>query len=225
MKLIEINILFLLFAFIQIPGYAQSEKEMINSSIIIPLKIGKNPRTHFETIDIEPANLFIQSEPINKHSPHIQLELNMVENNQKHTTYLWYYDDSIEGQKTNYPKAFNNYLFNLKINKEEVELVVEKLDFEKAFFIDIRQNAVIGNLTILFNQCIGEWSEDLDGNQSAAFNTYYISLSEEKEQKTVSFTSLDMSERNELSINWRKYKFLVLSDSEKALKLMVFKKD
>ena len=104
-------------------------------------------------------------------------------------------------------------------------MVVEKLDFEKEFFIDIGQNAVIENITILFDKCIGEWSEDLDGNQIAAFNTYYVLLSEENEQKIISFTSLNKSDSNELSIEWRNYKILVLEDSEKILKLVVFKKD
>lgn len=225
MKIIEKSILILLFVCIQIHGYAQSEKYMIDNSIIIPLKIGNNPSIHFQTLDIEPSNLFIQSKPINKQSPYIQLELNIVENNKEYTTYLWYNDDTIDSPKTNYPKVFNNYIFNLKINKEEVELVVEKLDFEKEFFIDIGQNAVIENITILFDKCIGEWSEDLDGNQIAAFNTYYVLLSEENEQKIISFTSLNKSDSNELSIEWRNYKILVLEDSEKILKLVVFKKD
>ena len=225
MKIFEINILILLFILIQIPGYAQSKKDMINNSIIIPLKIGKNPSIHFETLDIEPANLFIKSKSIMNHATHIQLTLNIVENNKKYTTYLWYNDDSIHSQKINYPKAFNTYSFNLKIHKEEVELFVEKLDFEKAFFIDIGQTAVIGNITILYEQCIGEWSENLDGNQIATFNTYYVSLLEENEQKTISFTSLNKSVIDELSIEWKNYEFLVLEDSEKVLKLMVFKKD
>ena len=225
MKIIEIRVLLLFFVFIQVSGYAQSEKDMINNSIIIPLKIGGNPITHFGALDIEPANLSIQSKPIKKHSPDIQLALNIVENNKKHTTYLWYSGEAIDSKKTNYPKAFNNYIFSLKINKEAVELIVEKLEFEKAFFIDIGQTAVIGNVTILFDACLGEWSEDLEGNQIAAFNTYYVSLFEGNEQKTISFTSLNESVRNELSIEWNNYKFLVLEDSEKVLKLMVLKKD
>ncbi|MBD0779231.1 hypothetical protein HPE56_15630 [Maribacter sp. ANRC-HE7] len=225
MKPIKINILILLFALIQMPGHAQSEKDMINTSIIIPLKIGKNPSTHFESLDIEPANLIIQSKPIKEHSPHIQLALNIVGKNKEYTTYLWYYDEAMDNQRTNYPKAFDNYAFSLNINKEEVDLVVEKLDFKKAFFIDIGQTAVIGDITILFEQCIGEWSEDPDGNQVAAFNTYYVSLMEKNEQKTISFTSLNKSVRNELSIEWKNYTFLVLDDSEKELKLMVCRKD
>ena len=226
MKIIKINILISLLIVFQIPVYAQSEKDMINDSIIIPLKIGKNPNTHFETLDIEPVNLIIQSKPLNKNSSHIQLELKIIKNKKKYTTYLWYNNDSIDNPKKNYPKAFNNYAFKLKINKEEeeVELVVEKLSFEKVFFIDIGQTAVIENITILFEQCIGEWSEDLNGNQVAAFNTYYVSLTEENEKESISFTSLNKTVRNKLSIEWKNYIFLVLEDSEKVLKLIVFKK-
>jgi hypothetical protein len=224
MKIIEINILISLLIVFQIPVYAQSEKDMINDSIIIPLKIGKNPNTHFETLDIEPVNLIIQSKPLNKNSTHIQLELKIIKNKKNYTTYLWYNNESIDNPKKNYPKAFNNYAFKLKINKEEVELVVEKLSFEKAFFIDIGQTAVIENITILFEQCIGEWSEDLNGNQVAAFNTYYVSLTEENEKESISFTSLNKTVRNELSIEWKNYNFLVLEDSEKVLKLIVLKK-
>lgn len=227
MKTIEINIWILLYVLIQIPGYAQSDKDMINNSMTIPLKIGENLSTHFETLDIEPTNLVVQSKPIHNQSPHIQLELNLVENNKKHTTYLWHYYDSINGPKTNYPKAFNNYVFNLKINKEaeEFELIVEKLNFENPFFIDLGQTAIIENISILFEQSVGEWSEDINGNQTAAFNTYYVSLTEENEQKTILFASLNMSDGKEQSIAWKNYEFLLLEDSEKALKLIVLKKD
>ena len=113
----------------------------------------------------------------------------------------------------------------MNINKEKVELVIEKLELEKAFYIDLGQTAVIGNFTILFEQCVGEWSEDIEGNQEAAFNTYYLSLSEENEQKTISFISPSMSNKNELWLEWKNYKILVLEDSEKTLKLLVFKED
>jgi|GEM_PF-4681858 len=226
MKIFEINILLmLLLVFIEVPGYAQSDKNMINNSIIIPLKIGKNPSTQFETLSIEPANLFIQSKPINKHSPHIQLALDIVENNRRYSTFLWYYDEFNGSQKINYPKAYQNYSFNLKINKEEIELVVKKLDFGKAMFIDLGQTAVIGNLRILFEDYFGESSVDINGNQTDAFNTYTISLSEENEQKTMSFMSLNKQVGEELSIEWKDYKVLILEDSEKALKLMVIKID
>jgi len=225
MKIFEFNIFILLLIFNQYPGYAQSEKNMINNSITIPLKKGTNPSIQFETLVIEPANLFIQSKPLNKDSPHIQLELNVIKNNTKYTSFLWCYDASSDNQKTNYPKAFQNYSFDLKINKEEVELVVEKLDFEKTIFLDLGQTAVIGNLAISFEDYIGEWSVDINGNYIDAFNTYNISLSEENEQKTISFMSLNKHIGKELSIEWKNYKILILEDSEEALKLLVLKND
>jgi len=225
MKIFEFNLLILLLIFNQFPGYAQSEKNMINNSITIPLKKGVNPSIQLEKLVIEPANLFIQSTPINKDSPHIQLELNLIKNNTKYTTFLWCYDTLSGNQKTNYPKAYQNYSFDLKINKEEVALVVEKLDFGKTMFLDLKQTAVIGNLTILFEDYTGEWSVDINGNQTDAFNTYNISLTEENEQKTISFMSLNKYAGKELSIEWKNYKILVLKDSEKSLKLLVFKND
>ncbi len=225
MKIFEINIFILLIVLIQFPGYAQSEKNMTNNSIRIPLKTGKNPSTQFEALVIEPVNLFMQSKPIKKDSPSIQLELNVVKNKSKYSTFLWYYDASSDGQKPNYPKAYQNYSFDLKINEEDVALVVETLDFGKTMFIDFGQTAVIGNLSILFKDSIGEWSVDIDGNQTDAFNTYTMTLSEENEQKTMSFMSLNKYDEKELSIEWKDYKILIMEDSEKALKLMVFKSD
>ncbi|MCL5129913.1 hypothetical protein [Algibacter sp. L4_22] len=225
MKGFETNVLILLLAFIQFTGYAQSEKYMINNSIITPLIDGKNPSITFEKLVIEPANLFIQSKPRNENSPHIQLELNVVENNAKYSTFLWYYKISSDSIKTNYPKAYKNYSFDLKIKKEEVALVIEKLDFGKTIFIDLGQKIIIGNLEILFKDCVGEWSEDINGNQTDAFNTYNISLFEENDQKTISFISLNKDTKKERYIEWKNYKILILEDSEKELKLKVFKTD
>jgi hypothetical protein len=226
MKIFEFKILILLLIFNQFQGYAQPESTMINNSITIPLKKGANPSIQFETLLIEPVNLFIQSKPINKDALHIQLELNTIKNNTKYTTFLWCYDASSHHQKTNYPKAYQNYSFDLKINKaEEVALVVGKLNFEKIIFLDLGQTAIIGNLTVLFKDCIGEWSIDLDGNQTDALNTYNILLSEANDQKTISFISLNKYVEKEVSIDWKNYKILVLEDSEKALKLIVFKND
>ncbi|MEP3836480.1 MAG: hypothetical protein ABJM36_02480 [Algibacter sp.] len=202
-------------------GYAQSEKNMI----LIPLKTGKNPSTLFENLIIEPANLFIQSKPINNNSPHIQLQLNVVKNTIKYSTFLWYYYESGDYQKTNYPKAYQNYSFYLKINKKDVKLVVEELDFEKTMFIGLSQTAIIGNLEILYKECISESSIDINGNQEEAFNTYNISLSDHNSQKTILFTSLKKQTDKPLLIEWKNYTIFILEDSEKALKLKVRKND
>lgn len=225
MKVSKNTVLIILLVFIHCTGFAQLENSMTNSSIRIPLKKGKNPSTLYEKLVIEPTNLFIQSNPINSNSPHIQLELNLVENSTKYTTFLWHYDESSDSNKVNYPKAYQNYSFSLEMNKKEVSLVVEKLDFEKTMFIDVGQTAVIGNLEILFVDCIRESSEDINRNQTDVFNSYNVLLAEDGKQKTVSFISLDKLEDKEFIIKWKNYKILILEDSEKALKLIVYKKD
>ncbi|TYB72672.1 hypothetical protein ES676_10890 [Bizionia saleffrena] len=225
MTLFKTKLLLILLVGMQCTGYAQSENNKGDSAIIIPLKIGKNPSTPFNNIIIEPVNLYIQSKPINNNSPQIQLELNVVENNSKYTTFLWCYKASNNSEKANYPKAYKNYSFDLKINKEDVALVVKKLDFKKPMFINLGQIAIIGTLKILFLECIGEWSEDIKGNHTDAFNTYNIALSEEEEHKTVSFTPLNTTVEKELTIQWKNYKILILEASDKTVKLMVFKND
>ncbi|PZW41397.1 hypothetical protein LX95_01070 [Mesonia algae] len=221
MEVSKNTVLIILLVFIHCTGFAQSENSMTNSSIRIPLKKGKKPSTLYEKLIIEPTNLFIQSKPIKNNSPHVQLELNVVENSTKYNTFLWYYEESSGNKKVNYPKAYQNYSFSLEMNKKKVNLVVEKLDFEKTMFIDVGQTAVIGNLEILFKDCIRESSEDINGNQTDAFNSYNVLLAENGEHKTVSFISLDKLVDKELIIEWKNYKILILEDSEKALKLIV----
>ncbi|SDH90884.1 hypothetical protein [Winogradskyella thalassocola] len=225
MKVLTFSILILLLVYIQHTGYAQSENSMTNDSIAIPLKTGKNPSIQFEALVIEPVNLFIQSKLLNTNSPQIQLELNVFNNNTKYATFLWCYDAFSDRKKTNYPKAYQNYSFDLKIEKNNVALVVTKLEFGKPMFIDLGQTAVIGNLQILFKDYIGESSEDINGNQTDAFNSYHMLLSEDDEQKTVSFTSLNKAEDKDLIIEWKHYKIMIIEDSEKAIKLMVVKND
>ncbi len=225
MKVLTFNILILLLVCMSYTGYAQSKNNMTNDSITIPLKIGKNPSIQFENIIIEPSNLFIQSTVINNSSPEIQLELNVFENHTEYATFLWCYDAFNNRKKINYPKAYQNYSFDLKIDKDLVALVVNKLDFEKPMFIDLGQTAIIGKLEILFKDYISEWSEDIDGNQTDVFNSYHILLSEGETQKMVSFNSLNKAEDKGLTIEWKHYNIMVLEDSDKAIKLMVFKND
>lgn len=44
-------------------------------------------------------------------------------------------------------------------------------------------------------------------------------------QKMVSFTSLNNTEDKGITIEWKHYKIIILEDSEKTIKLMVFKND
>ena len=59
MKIIKTTIVMLLLVLIQLPGYAQSENNMPNNTITIPLKIGKNHVTHFDSLDIKPIKRHI----------------------------------------------------------------------------------------------------------------------------------------------------------------------
>lgn len=196
------------------------DKNMKNSKVV-PLKPGVNPNFHFEELVIEPVNLYIQSKPIKNDAPYIQLELNIVENNTNYTTFLWCFQEANSSQKINYPKAYQNCSFDLKINEGEVELVVDKLDFDQAMFIDIGQTAIIDGLTITFEDCVTEWSENIEGNQFDAFSTYRILLSDKNEQKAMSFTSRGENDEKKQSLVWKKYEIVILESSEKAIQLKV----
>jgi len=211
----------------------------INKSIMIPLKTGKNASVQFETLLIEPINLFVQSKPWNDSAPHIQLELNVTENNQTYSTFLWYYEAADE-PKIDYPKAFENYLFGLEISTDSISLIVEKLDFGKEFFIELNQKAVIGNLSISFEESSSEWSEDPFGNYSESREHFKISLSDDNEQTELRFGTLYASghekkllldsrlggiedSEDELLLEWKDYQIFVLGASEKIMKLKVTK--
>ncbi|RCW91995.1 hypothetical protein [Winogradskyella arenosi] len=99
---------------------------------------------------------------------------------------LWYYEASVDAIKTNFPKAYLNYSFSLKVDKQDVQLVVKTLDFENSMFIDLRQTAVIGNLKMTYEACVSESSIAINGQEEASFNTYTLSLADEDSQKTFS---------------------------------------
>jgi len=221
MTVFNIKILIAIFICIQCKGYAQSEKPLM----VIPLKTGKNPSTSFEDLTLEPAHLFIQSNPIDHNAPHIQLQLNIVKNHSKYATFLWYYNAPGIQKKTNYPIAFLNYAFYLKVDKKSVELVVEALDFEKTMYMNLGQTAIIGDLKIRYTACVSESVVAINGHQEAAFNTYSMSLSNGHSQETISFNSMDKQTKKQPWMAWKNYKIYILEDSEKALKLKVSKTD
>ncbi|MFD1016187.1 hypothetical protein [Winogradskyella rapida] len=219
MMLFNRNLWIVLCLCLQINSYAQSEKDMR----IIPLKTGKNPRTSFKDLTLDPAHLFIQSEPIDQNSPQIQLQLNIVKNDNTYTTFLWYYETSADAIKTNYPKAYLNYSFSLKVDKQDVQLVVETLDFENSMFIDLGQTAVIENLKMTYETCVGESSIAINGQEEGSFNTYTLSLADKDSQKTFSFTSIPIQNGKTTCMTWKTYKIFILAASEDALKLKVSK--
>ena len=70
----------------------KTDHNMTNNSVKVPLNAGwdNNSSIRYETLSIEPVNLYIQSKPWgdSDSSPNVQLELNIVENDKKHNTFL-----------------------------------------------------------------------------------------------------------------------------------------
>jgi hypothetical protein len=216
-------------------GYSQGSTS--NQSMIIPLKAGRqNPPVQFEALHIEPIYLIVQNE--NDRSPNVALGLNVAVNDKKYSTTLTY---SYNNPKIHYPIAFENYIFGLEINNDSVSLTVEKNDFGKVFFLAHQQKAIIGNLSISFEDVMGEWSNDPHGNYSESREHFTILISDDDEQKEFRFGALYArgrekilllnSERgnikddeDELLLEWKNYQISVLDAGGTILKLKVLNK-
>jgi hypothetical protein len=137
----------------------------------------------------------------------VQLELNIVENDKKHNTFLWYYNTP--RLKENYPKAFKNCLLGLNIKdsetETEVELTVEKLTFGKTFFLE--KEAVIEDLRVVLEGITDERSAT-PGEGDRMF--FHIVLSQNNEQKKISFEYIE----KERVFEWKGYKIFVLGTSD-----------
>jgi len=205
-----------------------------------PLKAGINDPVQFETLLIEPVNLFVQPKPWNDSSPHIQLELNVTENNKKYSTFLMFYETNGE-PKINYPKVFENYTFGLEINNDNVGLAVEKLDFGKDFYIELNQKAVIGKISISFEDSSSELVEDENGGYLESREHFKILASDDNEQTELRFGALHAKgyekkllldsqlggiedSQDELLLEWKGYQIFVSDADAKTLKLKVMKK-
>jgi hypothetical protein len=198
-------------------------QNITNQPFMIPLKAGReNQSVQYETLHITPVNLFVQTKPWNDRSPHIQLELNVMNDNRKYATFLGY-NEFGNAPSTNYPKAFEDYVFSLDVKNDCVHLVVEKLDFGKVFFLElVGQKAVIGNFSIFFESSMSDWSVDPSGKKLENREYFNILVSDDSEQKKLSFGALYAKER-ELILTWKDYQIVVLDAGEKTLKLKVLK--
>jgi hypothetical protein len=216
---------------------ACSQDNITNKSFMIPLKVGReNPPAQFETLHIEPIYLIVQNE--SDRSPNIELGLKVTErnNNKEYSTSLMYsYDDP----KIYYPKAFENYIFGLEFNKDSVNLVVEKLDFGKDFFLELGKKASIGSFSISFENSNSEWSEDAKGNYLESREHFKILVSDGNEQKELHFGALyakgsdkklfldswlgEMKYKDELLLEWSDYQIFVLDAGGRMLKLKIQK--
>jgi hypothetical protein len=226
MILKKIKIFLLLLLSMGTIGYAQTKKTMNSSTFKAPLNKGENKLIHYKTVAITPVNLFIQDRPWNDRSASIQLELNIEEGAKKFHTFLWYFEG--KDQAVNYPLAWGNYVFSLEIKDQEmVQLVVDTLSFGKSFFIYFGQDAIIGDLKINFKEVVDVMdAPSLDGSSSGAdsYAEYDLILSANKEQKKLSFNSLNFYNKTEMLLEWNEYEIKVLYTEINSLKLMVNKK-
>lgn len=226
MILKKIKIFLLLLLSMGTIGYAQTKKTMNSSTFKTPLNKGENKLIHFKTLTITPVNLFIQDKPWNDRSASIQLELNIEEGVKKFHTFLWYFEG--KDQAVNYPLAWENYVFSLEIKDQEaVQLVFDTLSFGKSFFINFGQDAIIGDIKINFKEVTDVMdAPSLDGSPSdtESYAEYDLVLSANKEQKTLSFNSLNFYNKTEMLLEWNEYEIMVLYTEINSLKLMVKKK-
>jgi hypothetical protein len=217
--------------------YSYSQNNMANKSFKIPLKVGReNPSVQFETLHIEPIYLIVQKE--SDRSPNIELGLNVAVNDREYRTLLTY---SYDNPEIYHPKAFEEYVFGLDVNNDSVNLVVEKMDFGKVFFLELDQKSVIGNFSILFESIMSDWSVDPDGNYLESREHFNILVSDNNEQKELHFGALyakgsekkllldswlgDIKDNeNELLFEWKDYQIFVLDASERILTLKICKK-
>ncbi len=220
---IKISILTLLFTGLQ--GYAQSGSNMNQTAFKIPLHKGENKVTKYKTLEITPVNLFIQDKPWNDKSANIQLELSVKTDNKPFKTFLWYFQKD-KNPPANYPQASGKYIYSLEISPQEtIQLTVDTLSFEKPFFLTLGQDAKIGDLTVNFTESMdvmGARSENEAPSNNDSYAEYYLALSENKEQKTLSFFSSNVNNKAEQSLKWGDYEIIVLYDDLKLLKLIVY---
>ena len=222
------------FALIAESGYTKNN--MTNKPFMISLKVGReNPPVQFETLYIEPVYLIIQNE--SDRSPNVELGLKVTEtNSNKVYSHTLFY--SYNNPKIYYPRAFENYTFSLEINNDSVNLVVEKLDFGKEFFLELDQKAVIGNFSIFFEDTYSDWSNDAHGDYLESREHFKILVSDDEEQKELRFGALYAvgrekkllldsyrggikDSKNELQLNWKNYQIIVLDAGGLILKLKV----
>ncbi|MCE9540612.1 MAG: hypothetical protein K8R85_15545 [Bacteroidetes bacterium] len=226
-KKTKIFLLLLLLLSIGSIGNAQTKKTMNSSAFKSSLNKGENKLIHYKTLTITPVNLFIQDKPWNDRSASIQLELNIEEGTKKFHTFLWYFEKG-KDQAINYPLAWGNYVFSMEIKDQEtVQLVVDTLNLGTPFFINFGENAIIGDLKINFKEVTDVMdAPSLDGAPSDAesYAEYDLVLSSNKEQKTLSFNSLNFYNKTEMSLEWNEYKIIVLYTDLNSLKLMVNKR-
>lgn len=225
-KKIKIYVFVILFLFTRFTVFAQTGLNMNPKPYKTDfVKKGANPLMQYQTLEINPINLFVQDKPWSDRSVRIQLELKVTEKDKKFSTFLWYYSE-VNNPPQNYPQAFGKYTYGLEISKQQDEqLVVDELKLKNSFFINLGHDAVIGDLRINFKESMDVMGASIDGNPSKydSYADYQLILMENGQQETLSFSSIDFNE-GKLSLKWKDYEIKVLYNEVKVLQLVVFKK-
>ena len=193
-------------------------------SIIIPLKIGnENSSIQYENLNIIPISLWFVSEP--KHYIHFELKLIFDENKEYSTFFIYNENEMIK----NYPQLFENYLFDLEIIGDDINLKVEKFDFEKLFFMRYSQKATVGSFSISFVDYKKKWYMDPKTNTEYEIFFFTLLLSDGDEQKEISFDTKSgnfddlLNNNEEIFFEWKNYKIYILDIlyEEKIIKLKI----
>ncbi len=224
-KKIKIKAFIMLSLYTGLNGYAQTGINMDRKPFKTAfLNKGANPLIQYKTLEINPVNLFVQDKPWSDRSVQIQLELKVTEKDKKFSTFLWYYSE-VNNPPQNYPQAFGKYAYGLEISKQQdVQLVVDELNLENPFFINLGHDAIIGDLTVNFKESVDVMGASLDGKPSKydSYADYQLGLSENGQQETLSFSSVDFNEGRG-SLKWKDYEIKILYYDMKLLQLVVSK--
>ena len=166
-------------------------------SIIIPLKNGQeNSSIQYEKLNIIPVSLWFISEP--KHYIRFEFKVIFDENKENSTVLIYNENEMIK----NYPQLFENYLFDLEIIGDDINLKVEKFDFEKLFFMEYSQKATVESFSISFVDYRKKWYMDRKNNAQYECFFFTLLLSDDNEQKEISFDTLFPSVIKLSGENW-----------------------
>ena len=123
-------------------------------------------------------------------------------------------------------------------SQDSVNLVVEKLNLGKVFFLELNEKAVVGNISISFEDSMSDWSVDPFGNYLDSREHFTILVSDNNEEKELRFGALyakgcekkmllnsmqgdDKDVKDELLLEWKDYRISVLDAEGRILKLKV----
>jgi hypothetical protein len=204
-------------------GFTQKEKK-VNHQYYVSLKKGVNSTINYKTLTVEPTNLFIQSRPWNDKSVHIQLEMNVKENDQTYHTFLWYNEKGSRTPPTNYPMAWGKYSYGLEVSKkDEVSFTIDELTFGSPFYIELNKKAAIGELAVNFSESIDVMGQSVNGSQNDSYAEYQLLVSDTKEETKLKFTSLNVNNGKIQVLKWKNYDIAILETEIDALKIKISK--